>query len=187
MRIYLSICFLSCAAGLALGITGCGGPSQTLTISGISLGVQDQQYTTKPAGSFCSGFSANQAKFRLVDYQPACPLDVATGDPDPRDPAKEHSELQIIVSLGANPAPLRMPFMFDAAADCDNGGANAIAFFYHFPAGTLVPDKTLQASSGSIQLSQYDTTNQQRAKGTFTLTFGEGAPVMGKLDAGNCD
>lgn len=168
-------------AGVALA--GCSsGP--TFTVGGQELTVRDQQYLTRPEGYFCDGLARNQIKIVFDDYAPACKLDQSGSDP--RDPTKQHAQLELVLSLGGNPN-LGLPFTFDGTVDCALGGASAIALFKIYPANEAVtPATTIKASSGTIKIDSYDKSHEKPLRGTYDLVF-DGANVKGNLDALNCD
>jgi hypothetical protein len=164
-------------------LAGCGADHLTLTVAGKKLVVEDQGYTTRAGGYYCDALAPGQLRFRLVDFFPMCGSDprVATA----RDPNKEHSELQFVLAIGANPA-FNRPFDV-GPVDCTTGpGRLGYATFVHFPAGTTMPDINMQAQSGSVTLSRYDPNNKTSAQGTFKLVFG-GQEVSGSFDALTCD
>ena len=174
---------------LALLLVGCG-PSQSFNINGYNLPVRDQLFLTRPGGYFCTGFAPDQLQFQLSDYAPACSRD--PGFDTSYDESKDHTRMDIVVALSANPGYAQgthMPFTFDNTADCTTGGADALATLYHYPAGPAggVPDATVQADSGSIRIFSYNANNPNvAATGDFTLSFG-GKTITGTLNALNCD
>src|SRR5205814_976263 len=128
-----------------------------------------------------------QIKIQFFDYSPACFQDQKPEDPPNGDPAKEHTELDIVLGgLGTSHQDLRTPFSV-SKVDCVNGpGDNGTAHFYHFPAGAMTPDVVSQVDSGSVKIDAYDKTNQTAVKGHFDLTFGP-SKVSGTLNTFDCD
>jgi hypothetical protein len=173
----------------ALLVAGCGSGSQQFSVNGLTLNAQDQLYVSRPAGTFCDFAPTGQITLRFFDYPTACILDREVNAPDPRDPALEHTELDIIVGgfyTGGPHENLRNPFTV-SRFDCKVGpGDEGTAFFYHFPANSMAPDTTLQVDSGTVKLDQFDKTNAMPAKGSFDLKFG-GSSVKGNIDALDCD
>jgi hypothetical protein len=78
-----------------------------------------------------------------------------------------------------------MPFAV-TPVDCNVGPGQALATFVHYPPGSTAADVTKLADSGSLQLTQFDTTGKLSAKGTFELTFGSDK-LSGTLDTFSCD
>ena len=170
---------------------GCGSGEVDLTVNGLTLIQKDQLYTSKPSGFFCDTVPEGQIRIVVTDFSPGCPLDVAPGDPSPRDSSLEHNEIVIVLGgLGMDHShqDLRTPFSV-SKIDCVTAGDNGTAYFNHYKAGsssTTTPDTTIQVDSGSVKLDQWDASGKLDTKGSFTLTFG-GSTVTGKLGAVSCD
>jgi len=174
---------LAMLVGLTAAATAGCSSDPVFTVGSARLVVKDQIYTSTTT-YYCNGLAANQAKFRFVDYGPACAIDRPAGSMDPYDMTKEHTELDLIVSFDGNP---RWPTTaFDASGDCINGGANAVAAFAHFPAGSLTPDTTMQASAGSIKIGSFDATGKNPTTGNFDVTIG-GSQVKGSINSYSCN
>ncbi len=171
----------------AVLVAGCGSGAQEFVVNGLKLDASDQLYTSKPMGYFCDMAPLGQIKIQFFDYAPACVLDQKPADPDPRDPALEHTELDIVLGgLGTSHQDLRTPFSV-SKVDCVIGpGDNGTAYFYHYPAGAMMPDVTTQVDSGSVKIDAWDKTNATAVKGNFSLVFG-GSKVSGTLNTFNCD
>ena len=177
----------SCLTG-ALALGACGSGPQ-IAVSGLTLTINDQLYVSRPMGFFCDALAPGQITIKLQDFHPACKLDQQVGSADPRDPTREHMELDIVLAglyAGGVHENLMSPFSV-SKVDCTNGpGDNGTAYFLHYPPNQTTPDSTLQVDSGSVKLDQFDKSNSLPAKGTFDLTFG-GSHVTGSLNALDCD
>lgn len=166
-------------------LTGCGG-DPVLNVAGQRVTVRDQLYVSRPTGYFCNGLGENQIKLSLLDYNPACFKDQKQGAADPRNPAIEHTDIELVLTVGTGHPNLTIPFMFGADVSCDLGGADSIATFHQYAAGSTTPTQTKQANSGSIKITQLDRTNVKPLQGSFDLVF-DGMNVKGSIDAFNCD
>lgn len=173
------------AWALALVLAGCGG-DQTIRVMGHALNVKDVGYDS--ADYFCSAMSNGQIRVRFVDFKPLC---AGGGTSSGRDASQEHSELHLILGVGGHPNN-HLPYDV-AQVDCQTGpGSPAMAIFKHYPPrasyppdGADGPDLSVQASGGSIMLTQYSTDVNMKAQGTYVLQFGA-ARVTGSFSAPNC-
>ncbi len=176
---------------LAFALAGCGGNPQ-VTVNGKILQIADTIFETMPNGYFCNGLFMNQVMVQMGDYKPFCSLD-QTPDNDPRDPTIGHYELDLVMSLGAQPNYKLMPFTINPNTDCDTGGGPALANFLHFPANPnnqnpQPPDSTVTARGGTIKITSYDSTDATKPMtGTYDLDFGDPHHVTGSFSAENCD
>ncbi len=169
-------------AAVVVAAAGCSS-DPVLTVGSAHLAVKDQIYQSTST-YFCDGLAPDQVKFRFVDYGPACAIDRPAGSADPRDPAKEHTELTLIVSFGGNP---RWPTTaFDATGDCVTGGANALATFSHFAANSTTADTVMKATAGKINIGTYDATGKNPTTGNFDVTIG-GSQVKGSINSYSCN
>jgi hypothetical protein len=168
---------------LLLSAAGCGG-GQVIEVGGQKMTIRDGSYISRPDPGlrFCSAQAPGQIKMTLVDFKPACKLDVPAGDPDPRKGEEEHGELEIILAVGSH-LNLMVPFMA-GESNCSVGPASeAIAYFKYFPPGAdpMQPQSTVTATGGTVKVDAYDKTNQQPARGRFDLVFG-GQTVSGTFE-----
>lgn len=163
-------------AGLAL--VGCGGSGEEFFINGQKLTVLSQGYQY-PVDN-CSALATGQARLLLVDYTPTC-------DESKRKTNIEHSEIEIILGVGAHPNNA-IPYEI-GKVDCQLGpGKDGIARFHHYPAGSSVDDyaNMMQADSGSVKVNQYAPDGTKPMMGTYTLMFG-GTKVSGAFEAPRCN
>jgi hypothetical protein len=174
------------ALAATLQLAGCGDGGQTFDVSGNRLVIKDGSYISRPTGYFCGAGGMGQIKMTLVDYKPACKLDVKEGDPDPRKEGEAHSELELLIMNLTNHLNLMVPFKV-GPADCTIGPVEEVqATYRHYPAGSMTPDVTITNGTGTVMLDQYDKFNQKPALGRFNITIG-GSTLDGTFDSGSCD
>src|SRR4051812_13122163 len=109
---------------------GCGGGPEYV-VNGLGVKGKDQIYTSQPTGFFCNTVPEGQIQIVFSDFSPGCALDVKPGDPDPRDPGLEHTEIDIILGgLGPEHSHqnLMIPFSL-SKIDCITSGDNGTAYF----------------------------------------------------------
>jgi hypothetical protein len=151
-------------------LCGCGSSSQQFTVDGHTMTVLDQGYFTTSGVDYCMAGAPGQMLIDFVDYNYIC-------DPHhqpQRDPAVQHYELQIVLSMNN---PQRDPFMpyQVGPADCTNGPTmEAIVRFLHYPANAKSPDTTTQADSGTVTITKPLPVNkaQNPLLGNFDAVFG---------------
>ena len=162
---------------LALLAAGCGGGG--FGLEGYNLVVADTGYYSTPDNAFCEAMTNNQVMIQLVDYSPIC------GSGDARDPAKDHTQIDLIFSLGAQ-SNTANPYMVQKI-NCTTGpAAPALVRYRHFPAGSDNPDFDAQADSGTIKFTNFDLTGTNPAKGTFDVMFGKNH-ISGSFESVACN
>jgi hypothetical protein len=168
---------------LLLSAAGCGG-GQVIEVSGQKMTIRDGSYITRPDPGlrFCSAQAPGQIKMTLVDFKPACKLDLPMGDPNPRKAEEEHGELEFILAVGSHPN-LMIPFEV-GEANCSVGPASeAIVYFKYYPPGANPeqPQSMATATGGTVKVDAYDKTNQAPTRGRFDVVFG-GQTVSGTFE-----
>ncbi|MDB4965564.1 MAG: hypothetical protein JWN44_1253 [Myxococcales bacterium] len=173
----------------ALLVVGCGKGTPTYKAGANVLTVQDSgYYYTDNHFDFCPGGGAGQLLIDLVDYNFICD----PTHPSERDVQLPHLEMRIILTIGVAPDfnvngayPTMKPYEVQPA-DCQTGGAPAVAQFLHYTAGVTQPDSVVAASSGSVTITQFDPTRTKPLKGSFDLHFG-GDQVKDSFSLFNCN
>jgi hypothetical protein len=150
-------------------MAGCNAAPVQVTVGSQTLTVHDQGYYMTSGVDYCMAGAPGQMKLDFVDYNFIC-------DPrnqPQRDPAVQHLELQVVLSMNNPQRDPRQPYVV-GKADCANGPTSeAIAFFLHYPANSTTPDNgPVQADSGSVQFTQYPTDKAKPWVGTMDLAFG---------------
>jgi hypothetical protein len=156
-------------------VVGCNN-ERRYSVGANSVTVRDEgSFYTDGHFDFCPGAGAGQLMLDFVDYKYLC-------DPNHTaelDPAIPRYELRIILTIGTAPEfnangayPTMKPYEA-MAADCQVGGAPAIAQWVHYSGnGTTTPDSVQTAGSGSVVITQFDPTRVKPLIGSFELHFG---------------
>jgi hypothetical protein len=153
---------------VAVALAGCNAAPVTITVGSQTMTVLDEGYYTTTGVDYCMAGAPNQMLLKFVDYNYICD---PKNQPE-RDPAVQHLELDIILSMNNPLRDPKQPYVV-GTADCTNGPtAEAIAEFIHFPANAKTPDSTTQADSGNVTFTQYPTNRSLPWVGTFDLVFG---------------
>ena len=160
---------------LAVLAAGCGGAG--FGLGGYNLEVVDTGYFSSPDNAFCEAMTNNQVSIVLVDYTPVCQL--------APDAAKEHVEIEIVISLGAQPNTAK-PYPVEKV-NCTTGpAAPAFVRYRHWAAGSANPDFNQMADSGTITFTNFDLTGATPAKGSFNVKFGD-TQLSGSFESVSCN
>jgi len=174
------------ALAIGLHLAGCGDAAQEFVVNGLKLTIKDGSYISKPAGYFCNAGGLGQIKMTLVDYKPACALDLMEGQENPRRADIEHTELELLIMNLSTHLNLMNEFKV-GPADCDIGPVEEVqATFRHYAVGADKPDVTVNSGTGTLKLTQYSKTNQVPALGSFKVTIGQSL-IDGTFDSVSCD
>jgi hypothetical protein len=166
---------LALVSALIFAAAGCG--KAGFALGGFNLEVVDTGYFSSPDNAFCEAMTNNQVSIVLVDYTPVC-----QGDPDT---TKEHVEIEIVISLGAQPNTAN-PYEV-SKVNCTSGpAAPALVRYKHWAAGAANPDYNAMADSGTIKFTNFDLTGETAAKGTFDVTF-EQTNLKGSFESVACN
>jgi hypothetical protein len=158
----------ACMLVAGVMVAGCNAAPVQLTVGSQTLTVHDQGYYHTDGVDYCNAGAPGQTMLDFVDYNFIC-------DPrnqPQRDPAVQHLELQIVLSMNNPQRDPYMPYTV-GMADCTNGPTmEAIARFLHYPANASKPDTTVQANSGTVQFTATPTDKGKPWVGTMDLVFG---------------
>jgi hypothetical protein len=156
-------------------VAGCGGGANSFNVATYSLNVADKGYYLTTGNDYCSTGALGQMKLDFVDYNHICD----PSHPAERDANVAHLEMQIILNVGTAPdfggnypgTTNSVPYPIEKG-ECSNGLGTNQAHFYHYAPQTTTPDMDIQADSGSLKISQFDTTGTKPLMGEFDLHFG---------------
>ena len=165
---------------LTLGVVGCGGSGNTVTVGSDTFTVRDEGYFYSDGHDYCAAGGNGQMMLDFVDYDFICD---PTHQPD-KAPGSPHLELRIILTQGPLPDHGTHPNMglpYDTTPgvtpDCANGpGDIIVGQLLHYPDGNAgtVPDRIEYADTAHLQFTFYDPTKMKPNTGNYDLKFGGG-------------
>ncbi|HXU68130.1 MAG TPA: hypothetical protein VN947_02315 [Polyangia bacterium] len=177
---------------LTLGLVGCGGSGNQITVGGNSMTIRDEGYFYSDTPDYCPAGGAGQMMLDFVDYNYICDPSHA---PDKAANAP-HYELRIILTQGAAPdhathPNMGLPYDNDPSVtpNCQTGPGDVIVGeFLHYPDGNqgTQPDMVQYASTAHLQFTSFDPTKAKADTGNYDLHFG-GSEVKGSFTIFNCN
>lgn len=168
--------FLSIAVATTTLAAGCGGGAKTYHVGTYDLPVADEGYFVTTGTDYCStAGSPGQMMIDFVDFDFLCD----PSHPQARDMNVAHTELRIILNIGLPPdydnnypgTRNSVPYPI-TPGNCTNGLGSDQAQFLHYPPMETTPDMVIEADSGSVAISQFDTSKTKPLMGEFDLHFG---------------
>ncbi len=162
------------AALAAVAVAGCGGDTKSYSAGSYALTVGDKGYFSYSDSHECRAGGIGELVLDFVDYNYICD----PSQPPQRDENLEHITFQIIITIGAPPDyngsyPGKNPYTVSNQANCIQGPSSPlIAQFLHFAPKGQTPDRTLQADTGTLDITVFDPDHKKPLEGKFDLHFG---------------
>jgi hypothetical protein len=162
------------AALAAVVIAGCGGDTKSYSAGSYSVSIGDKAYYAFANAQECPAGGLGELVLKFVDYNYICD----PTQPPQKDENIEHTTFEIIVTIGPPPDysgsyPGKKPYEVSNKANCIQGPTSPlIGQFVHFAPKGQIPDRTLQADSGVLNITVFDPDNKKPLEGNFDLHFG---------------
>lgn len=168
-----------------LCVAGCGKAGNIVTVNGHDLVVKEQDYGVINPGYFCDSLANGQYEVVLSDKTLCGDLHTDAGNPSFHG-AVETSNIRMVF-----PSFLKVTGnSFQVGkSDCSTNapGTEALFVFQHSPAGATKYDYTVQADSGTINISSTATSVMKDSEidGTYDVMIA-GAHLTGTIKALYC-